>query len=169
MIGWTSHTCSVWTLCKNGDCWLANYFRVFEMSSILRVVGLQLLNLAALLVLTCSFSWWVFISLIVCIRSILGDCPAVGLDHLVIWQRSPRPKVLCLLCSTICDINISFGSQVVVLYIVADWSSWEEVFSNGIAPCSLLQSLKESYFISCLLNYCHLFSFRNFWAQKTPT
>ena len=41
------------------DCHtFVSYFRVFQMSTISRVFGLQLWNLAALLILTCSFSWW---------------------------------------------------------------------------------------------------------------
>ena len=38
--------------------YLPSYFRVFKMSAISRVFGLQLWNLAALLILTCSLSWW---------------------------------------------------------------------------------------------------------------
>ena len=35
-----------------------SYFQVFQMSVILRHFGQQLWNLAALLILTCSLSWW---------------------------------------------------------------------------------------------------------------
>ena len=41
------------------DCHtFVSYFRGFQMPTISRVFGHQLWNLAALLILTCSFSWW---------------------------------------------------------------------------------------------------------------
>ena len=51
-----------WQTCRSTHAWLlywfVSYFWVFQMSTIPRVFGQQLWNLAASLILTCSFSWW---------------------------------------------------------------------------------------------------------------